>query len=268
MSKVARLGTAALLTATAGTATACSTPSATTPLARTVSSLKPLRSGQLDLKLTWSAGSAATAGFAVAGPFADPRPGQVLPTFSLTASRIGSNAPSTTVASDGTQAVARSGSTSRPLTPAEVAGLKGKSGADLTGLRSLGVSSWATGAQSSSTDPATGDVTVSAGADPVNAINSIVGLANASGAASGSLRPIPADQSAAVRNALVSSRLEVATGRTDHLLHRLHLVLSFAESSRSVLRSAAGPSANVSMVFDVTIAQPNQPVTVTLPGGG
>ncbi|GAC1599299.1 MAG: hypothetical protein NVS3B21_25700 [Acidimicrobiales bacterium] len=240
--------------------------SSSTPLGQQIRHLKPLHSGTLALSLTWSAGQNATAGFGVDGPFADPTGTGRLPIFSLTAHQIGGGAAATTITSDGQAAVAQAGRTVTPLPAPQLAALRGKAGEDLTGLRSLNVEHWAVGPQTATKDRTTGEQTVASAADPVPAINAIVSLANSS-ASPGSLQMIPPDQAQSVRAVLASSRLEVTTGSTDRLLHRIHLVLTFAPSSQNALQSAIGNAANVEMRFDATISQPNKPVAVKVPAG-
>ena len=246
---------------------ACSTGGrSSTPLGEQIRHLKPLHSGTLALSLTWSAGQNATAGFGVDGPFADPvGPGR-LPMFSLTTHQIGGADQATTIISDGQAAVAHAGRTVAPVPAAQFAALRGKPGEDLTGLRALDVEHWAVGPQASTKDSTTAEQTVASAADPVAAINAIVALANSS-ASPGSLQMIPGDQATTVRAVLASSRLEVTAGSTDHLLHRIHLVLTFASSSQKALQSAIGSAANVEMRFDAAISRPNQAVIVKLPAG-
>lgn len=265
----------ALLAAACGgasgtSATGASRPS--TPLGRLVASLGPLRSGVLSMNLTattaasagtaGAAGTANVAGFQISGPFQAAARKGALPRLRLTLDELGpaASAPVTLV-STGTSSYVLAGGRQLPLSAAQaqqVAATAGP-GADLTGLRQLGVASWAEGPETVRTVSFAGTAAqeIATRVDPVAALNGLIKIASATGA-TGALHPVSGQAARLLRGATTSATLTVIAGAKDHLLRSFVLRLQFAPPGASQLKQALGPYSGLSLVLSLRVSRPDQ----------
>ena len=229
-------------------------------LSNTADNLGKIRSGDLTLRLVVSprSGTKGRIGFVLKGPFAL-RNGQ-LPVAKVAYTQIaGAKQATATFISTGKRAWAEANGRVRELSPAETQGIRQASAGGPGGL-GLDIASWVQKPKVSSY----GDLDhVTAKLDVVNAANGLLGLLRNLGRAAPTIEGSEADR---LRDAVTSSSFDVWTTKKDRLLHRLLLKAELGFNTPSELRRVLGRIVGAKVDFELAIARPNEPVTVTPPG--
>jgi hypothetical protein len=236
------------------------------PVAASQAKLSDIKSATLALRLTGAAGAAAkpegAVGFELAGPFSPPTSDGGLPVARLEATRVaGSRRTVSTFLSDGTRAVVQTGGKTVPLTPEQLAPLRGtkKGGADLGGLH---LDSWFW----SRTTTQAGDATKVTGMlDAPKAINDVFALAGAFGAGTGQHR-LEGDDAERVRALVRSSEVELVTGSSDNVLRSLRFDVAFGTADAGEVAKLVPELSGASLHFELRLSDVGKPVRVEVPG--
>jgi hypothetical protein len=233
-------------------------------LSDTASNLGKIRSGDLTLRLIVSPreGTKGRIGFELRGPFAL-RTGS-LPIAKITYTQIaGARKATATFISTGRKAYAEIDGKAYELPPDATAvirqagsGAAGRSNA----LGQFQIGSWFKNPHAieggASTDHVAADL------DVVAAANGLLGFVRELGRETPRIEGDSADQ---LKDAVESSRIQVWSGKKDHLLRRLllnaDLGLDVPESLRRVLGEVVGAKVD----FELAVANPNHPIDVAPP---
>jgi hypothetical protein len=228
-------------------------------LSKTAANLGKIHSGDLTLRLVVSprAGTKGRIGFILRGPFAL-RPGK-LPVAKVAYTQIaGAHEATATFISTGSQAWAEVNGRLRALSPAATETIRQASAGGPGGL-GLDIASWVKDPTVSSE----GDLDhVSAKLDVVNAANGLLGLLRNLGRAAPTIEGAEAER---LRDAVTSSDFDVWTSKHGRLLRRLLLKAELGLTVPSELRRVLGDVVGAKVEFELSIARPNQPVTVNPP---
>ena len=99
-----------------------------------------------------------------------------------------------------------------------------------------------------------------------SSINDLIEAARNFGAGSISgLETLDGANAKQLRSAVDSATIEILSGKDDHLLRRLFIKADFGVDVDEELRKALGSFAGAHVAFDMTIANPNEPVHVDAP---
>ena len=267
------LTTVALLLAAGVLGSGCGAGDASV-LEDTADNLAKVRSGELHMAMTASAGAEGDGrpvGFDVTGPFSVASAAGELPLARLRHTRlVGKALEPTTFVSTGQRAFLEVGGKAYELPPNEVEAIRAKQAPNGggAGLQRLELAKWMV-------DPRVGDggrldgvavQRVTGAVDVVKALNDIVAVAADVGPAPDEeLRPVDPAGADRVKRAVRSSTLEVITGQDDHLLRRLRLDVTFAAGDLEGLQEALGPLAGTSLHFEVDLTGLNRKVEVAAP---
>lgn len=274
-----RAGTGALLMVAAGVlvvgmlGAGCG-GGATSVLDDTTANLAKVRSGELRMAMTATAGAEGEGrpvGFEVTGPFSVASKVGELPLARLRHTRMAGKAlEPTTFVSTGQRAFLEVDGKAYELPPDQVEALRAREAPEGggAGLQRLDLAKWVV-------DPKVGDggrldgtpvQRVTGAVDVVKALNDIVAVADAVGTASDEgPRPVTPAGAERVKRAVRSSTVEVVTGRDDHLLRRLRLDVTFATGDLEGLEEALGPLAGTRLHFELDLSQLNRQVEVEAP---
>lgn len=265
------------LAALAGAALlACGGTSAQEVLDATASNLAKIRSGDLRLVMTASAGAGGEerpVGFEVAGAFATARQAGELPVARLRRTRVvGTSRESTTFVSTGRQAFLVVDGKAYEVPEPELEGLRAAEGSEeeAAGLARLEVAEWARSPEVADAGRVGGAPVqrVTAEVDVAKALSDVVAVANQVGASpSEGLAPIDADGAKRLERAVRSARLEVLTGKEDRLLRRLRLDVTFAPEDLGELEAALGRLAGSRLHLEIELSGFNRKVDVDPPAG-
>lgn len=268
-----RLAAVAVVVALPGAASGCGRGPANV-LKETTAKVRTITSGDLRLRVAASAGADGEerpVGFEVEGPFALPAKEGRLPLARLRYTRLAGEAlaPATFV-STGERAFVETGGEAYELPAADVDGLRARRGTERprAGLDQLDLAGWArhptvVDAGVEGREPLQ---RVSAGLDPVKALNGIGALAARLGRGEDAgLGRIEGADAARLRRAVRSAHLEVLTGKRDRVLRQARIDVTFDARRAGRLRSSLGRLAGVRLTLDLAIARPNRRVDVQAP---
>jgi hypothetical protein len=257
---------AALLGVLTLAAAGCGGGDAQQVLSRSANSLGHIRSGDLTLRLIVSPrrGTKGRVGFELRGPFSL-RKG-TLPVAKIAYTQIaGPHEATATFTSTGTKAYAEVNRKAYEL-PAQSAQLVRAAAASVggSGLGGFDVASWFRNPKLSDggrvggaeTDHVTGEL------DVVSAANGLLDFVRSLGRQAPRIEGQSARQ---LRDAVRSSRLDVWSGKSDHVLRRLLLKAELGFKVPASLRQALGDVAGARVEFELAVTNPNQPVTVRPP---
>lgn len=237
-------------------------------LSETAAKLGEIRSGTLDMRVVVDpkAGDAERVGFELRGPFALPEGGGP-PEFRIDYTQLLADASATvTLIAAGGKGFVTVGDETYALPAAQQRELlRAGEAVEGGGLRQLALDDWIADAKLSDGDDIAGDETdrVEARLDVANATRDLLELANSFGAAdAGVLRPADAER---LREAADEARIEVLTGADDRLLRRLSIDVDLGLDVPGALRSVFGSVVGAKLELDVTIENPNEPVSVEAP---
>ena len=240
------------------------------PLSDTTSKLETIRSGTLSFGLIASAPRqpGAEVGFRLEGPFALHK--GALPVARLDYTEFaGSEKGTATVTSTGQRAFLTLDGTAYELPPERAAELREPPGRGPSkgGLDVLRIDRWVERPVVSAGGLVGGTETdrVAGAVNVPNALNDLFELAARLGAAPQGTSRLQGDAAAAVQRAVRSSGVEVFTGKKDRLLRRLVLTVEFGVEAPPELATRLGPYAAARLSLDLSIGDPNRPVTVGEP---
>jgi hypothetical protein len=238
----------------------CGGGSAQDILSETSANLGKIRSGDLSMRLLFSANGGEQAGFSLEGPFAL-RSGS-LPKAQLDYTQIAGDQTATqTFIATGGKAYVRMRGTTFELpagTADEIRATLGATG----GLGTIELGNWVE-------DPKVDDGGEVAGADTDRisarlnvpaAVNTLVAVASQFGGTTplGALSGQSAEQ---VERAVDRATINVWTGKDDRLLRKLAVSIEFSPAASQQVRSALGAA----MDFTLEISNPNEEITVEQP---
>jgi hypothetical protein len=242
------------------------TPSATDELRTASARVHDIKSGDLSLTFAMSAtGSDGDIGFTTQGLFSFAGT-STLPVADLRFTQeLGATHTTTRFVSDGSQAVAIVNGKTEPLSPAQLGGLQGFAGAGGSGaLPGMDLQRWFSAPQVTGEGSVGDDATevIEGDVDGPEALNGLLTVM----AAMGGPTSVPAlDEQARTQleHAIRQATARVEVGTDDGLLRRvlLNVDLGVDPSVAPALASLAGGH----LTFDLTIANPNEQVTVRLP---
>jgi len=231
-------------------------------MSETADNLGKIRSGDLTLRLVVSPreGTKGRIGFELHGPFALRRGS--LPIAHVAYTQIaGAREATATFISTGTKAYAEVNGKVYELPASATASIRqaaaGPAGKGAFGQ--LDISSWV---EDSSVSSDGDQEHVSAKLDVVDAANGLLQLLRGLGRAAPT---IDGDEADRLRDAVDSSSFDVWTGSQDHLLRRLLLKANLGLDTPESLRRVLGDVVGAKVDFELSVARPNQPVTVTPP---
>jgi hypothetical protein len=264
----------AAVAALAVSTAACGVGGARSVLDETHENLSGVRSGDLRMSMTASAGTEGSerpVGFEVAGPFSVPANMGELPLARLRRTRmVGTALEPTTFVSTGQRAYVEVDGKAYELPEEQVTGLRAQEAprGGGAGLSRLELSKWAVDPKLSEAGSVGGVPAqrVTAAVDVVKALNDIVSVANDLGTGPDEgLRPVDAGSAERVKRAVQSSSLEVITSKDDRVLRRLRLDVTFAAADHESLASALGPLTGTRLHFEVELSGVNRKVEVPSP---
>lgn len=253
---------ATLLIVLATLAAGCGGSHAHAVLSDTADKLAKIHSGDLTLRLVVSprTGTKGRIGFELRGPFAL-RPGS-LPIAKVAYTQIaGARQATATFISTGTKAYAEVNGKVYELPAAatesvrRAAGGPGGSG----GFGSLDIASWVKDPKVSTEGR---DEHVSSELDVVNAANGLLGLLRSLGRQTPT---IEGDEAKRLTDAVQSSSFDIWTAKQSHMLRRLLLKADLGFSVPPSLRRVLGDVVGAKIDFELSVAHPNQAVSVPPP---
>ncbi len=255
-----------LAAAAALLAAGCGGQDANQVIRDTASNMGRIRSGTLDLKLLVTPqGQGQPFGFTLRGPFKlGTRP---LPVLRVRYTQIANGKQATaTLVSDGRRGEIVSNGGTSPLSSAQAQqiGAAARQIQGAGGLAGLGIESWVKGAKVSDGGTVGGAPTdkITADLDLVNVANSLIGIARLAGRNVQQLQPGDAKRLA---DAVRSSSFVLYTGKKDRLLRKADLNAQLGFDVPPSLRAALGSLVGAKVEFDLGVANPNGPVSVSLP---
>jgi hypothetical protein len=247
---------------------ACSdgAPGATEELQMASARVHDIKSGDLYLTFRMSAtGSDGAIGFSTQGPFSFAG-ASMLPVADLRFTQeLGTTQMTTRFVSDGTRAVAIVNGKTEPLSPAQLGGLDGFAGAGGSGaLPGMDLDRWFSASRVTGEGSVGGDTTevIEGDVDGPEALNGLLTVTAAMGGPT-SVPALEEQARAQLQHAIRQATARVEVGTDDGLLRRvlLNVDLGIDPSLAPALASLAGGQ----LTFDLTIANPNEPVMVRLP---
>jgi hypothetical protein len=264
----------ALLASLSAVVTGCGGGASADPgeiLSETAANLGKIRSGELTLEITAKAEGGETAGFELTGPFAVPEPGKLPRADMEYTQTAGRERGSVRFISTGENAYVETDEDVFQLPEEQVADLRAEAGENgATGLKELEIDDWMVDPEASEGDEIGGDETdeIRANLDIVAAINDLIQAAQDLGAGSAAdldtLQDANAEQ---VERAVESATIQVLSGKDDRLLRRLLIEADFGVDVSADVREALGSFAGAHVTFELTIANPNDPIDVEEPAG-
>ena len=242
----------------------CGTPGSSPEdvLSETAANLGEIESGDLSLEVVVTSGG-QDVGFALDGPFALAKPGG-LPVANVEYTQIaGPERATATFVSTGQEAFVVVGGATYELPDEQEDDLRGARGAG-EALDELAIDDWIDEPELSDGGEVGGADTdrIRARLDAVEAANDLLRLASQLGADVGPLAGKSREQLA---RAVESGTIEVFTGKDDRLLRRLVIEARLGADVPRELESALGDLAEARFRLEMTIADPNEPVTVDEP---
>jgi hypothetical protein len=235
-------------------------PNAKDVLKQTASNLGKIRSGVLDVRLLVTPQhKGVPVGFTLHGPF---QLGKTrLPILRVTYTQIANGKQaSATLVSDGSRAVTQSNGRTAPLATSAEQTLAGAA-QQVQGAGTLfDVSSWIEHAKVS--DGGSGTDKVTADLNVPNAANSLLSLLRLSGR---DVHELSSAEAKRLQQAVRSSSFVLYTGKKDRLLRQLALSADIGFDVPKNLRASLGSLVGAKFEFELAVANPNQPVSVTLP---
>jgi hypothetical protein len=242
------------------------TPSAADDLQTASARVHDIKSGDLSLTFTMSAtGTDGNIGFTTQGPFSFAG-SSALPVADLRFTQeLGTTHMNTRFISDGSQAVAIVNGKTEPLSPAQLGGLQGFAEAGGSGaLPGINLERWFAAPRVTGEGSVGGDTTeiIEGDVDGPEALNGLLTVMAAMGGPT-SVPALDEQALAQLQHAIRQATARVEVGTDDGLLRRviLNVDLGVDPSLAPALASLAGGH----LTFDLTIANPNEPVTVRLP---
>ena len=234
-------------------------------LSDTADNLGKIRSGDLTLRLVVAPreGTKGRIGFELRGPFAL-RPGR-LPVAKIAYTQIaGAREATATFISTGSKAYAEVNGTTQELPPSAAETVRQAAGeiGGSNGIGSFDIQSWV---EDPVLEPGRDVDHVSAELDVVNAANGLLQLVRGLGRDAPRIQGDEADR---LRDAVESSSFDVWTGSEDRLLRRLLIKAQLGFDVPQSLRRALGEVVGAKFEFELAIARPNEPVSVSAPPGG
>jgi hypothetical protein len=245
----------------------------TTPgevVAETASNLEELRSGLLELRVSATSAPGddgpAEAGFELLGSFQLPDEDE-LPVADLQYSQLGLDEPVTQgFISTGESVFVEVDGQAYELAPEQTETLLGGGGGDTPLFGDASVEDWirdpelheGEGLDGVKVDRVTGEL------DVVAALNDLFTIAQRFGGAT-SFEPIEGDDAEQLENAVTSSTIEIISGSEDRLLRRLLIEVEMGIEESRGLSDILGPLAGVTLLLDLSISEPNEPIEVEEP---
>ena len=225
-----------------------------------------IHSGHLTMTFSMNAtGSDGGVGFTTEGPFSFTGASS-LPVSDLTfTQQFGTNEVTTRFVSDGTHAVAVVNGKTKPLSPSQLGGLQGFAGAGGAGaVPGMNLDAWFSDPEITGEGTVAGDPTrvIEGAVDAPEALNGLLTVMAAMGGPS-SVPALTDRAHSQLEHAVRGATARVEIGIEDGLLRRvvLNVDLGVDPSLAPALSSLAGGH----LRFDLTIANPNDPVSVQLP---
>lgn len=231
-------------------------------LSDTADNLGKIRSGDLTLRLVVSprTGTKGRIGFVLRGPFSLRR--GALPVAKVAYTQIaGARQATATFISTGKKAYAEVNGKVYELPAASTESIRRAAGgpAGSGGFAGLDIGSWV---EHPSVSSSGGQDHISAGLDVVAAANGLLELLRGLGR---DAPTIDGDQADRLRDAVDSSSFDVWTGSRDHLLRRLLMRASLGLDVPESLRRVMGDVVGAKVDFELSVAHPNEPVSVATP---
>lgn len=240
-------------------------------LAETADNLEQIESGRLSMRLvvTPTGAEAERVGFELEGPFSLEGAGE-LPVARMEYTQIlGSARGAVTVVSTGRKAYVEVDGQAYELPPEQEEELRaaGAGLAEGAGLGELGLDDWIEDPNLSQGGVVAGVETdrIAAGLDVAAAAQDLVEVAR--GLPEGSLEELAEADERTIERATRSATLELFTGKDDRLLRRLSIDVDLGFDVPTALRSALGDLVGAQIEFELTVEDPNTPVTVEGPDG-
>jgi hypothetical protein len=259
-------GFSCVLAAAAVVVAGCGGGGSSDVLAQTADNLSKIRSGTLSMRLLVTPKSGSPFGFQLKGPFSLGTASS-LPVLRVAYTQIAKgNRATVTVVSTGSSAYVQAAGRTVQLTDAQAETLRAAneqlSGGG--GLGSLGIDDWFEDAKRSDGGEVGGAETdkVSAQLNVVNAANGLISLLRRGGR---DLPTIHGDQAEKLDDAVKSSKIEVYSGKQDHLLRRLSIDVDFGLDVPKTLRATLGDVVGARVEFELGVDRPNRPVHVSAP---
>jgi hypothetical protein len=229
-------------------------------LSDTAKNLGKIHSGDITLRLVVSPrhGTKGRIGFELRGPFAL-RAGQ-LPVAKVAYTQIaGAHEGTATFISTGSRAWAEVNGSVRELPPASTNAIRQAAAGGSGGIGSLDIATWVKDPQVTRE----GNLDhVTAKLDVVNAANGLLALLRGLGKQAPTIQGAEADR---LQQAVTSSSFDVWTGKDDRLMRRLLLKAELGLSVPAELRRVLGSVVGAKVDFELAIAHPNEPVSVSPP---
>jgi hypothetical protein len=236
-------------------------------VSQTANKLDEIRSGDLTLRLVVSprTGTKGRIGFELRGPFAL-RPGG-LPVAKIVYTQIaGARQATATFISTGTKAYAEVNGTAYELPASSTNALRSAGGrtGKSSGLGQFDIGSWVKDPVVKNGGMVGGTHTdrVSADLDVVATANGLLGFVRQLGR---NAPTIEGDQAKKLRQAVDSSKFELWTGKTDHLLRRLLIQADLGFGVPVSLRKVLGKVVGAKVDFELSVSRPNRSVSVAPP---
>jgi hypothetical protein len=233
--------------------------SAAEALAETSQNLGQIKSGDLGLKLMFSAKGGERAGFTLEGPFALHQ-GQ-LPEAQLDYTQVAGDRTTTQtfiMAGDKSYVSIRGTTYELPAeTSGQIRGTLGNSG----GLGAIDLSSWVQEPRLEDGDEVDGVGTdrITGHLNVANVVSGLVAIASQFGGTT-PLSPLSGASAEQVQQAVDSATIDVYTGKDDRLLRKLDISMTFSPSADEV-KDLVGAAVD----FTLSISGPNEEVRIETP---
>lgn len=257
---------AVLLALLAAACSACGGgASADEVLAETASKLPEIQSGTMTMRLVARAGGGEEAGFELEGPFSLAEDGP-LPVADITVTQIaGAERGTTRFISTGAKAYLELEGTSYELPPEQFGPDGSGSSEGDEGLGELDIGDWFIEPTVSDGSEVDGEATerVRARLDVVAAVNDLVTVARDLGGVD--LAALEGPNAEQLRRTVRAATVDVLTGKDDRLLRSLTMKVDLGVDGPEELRRLLGSLAAAHIDFELTIADPNEPVHVEAP---
>jgi hypothetical protein len=236
---------------------------ATSVLSKTASGLGDIRSGDLGFSLLVTPrgnGAGPAFGFKLAGPFSTQK--GALPVTKIDYTQLANgNSKTVTFTSTGTKGYITVDSTSYELPAARLAPIRSvmsSFGGNGKG-RSLPIDRWIRDAKVSD-----GGTVGGVGTDHVHGAFDVARAAADLGSQALG-RSLTAREGKQLANATRSATIDVWSGKKDHLLRKLAIDVDLGFDVPTDLRAALGKLVGARITLNMTVTNPNRPVTVTAP---
>ena len=228
-------------------------------LAQTSQNLGDIKSGDLALKLLFTANGGERAGFDLAGPFQLEENQPAEAQFDYTQIAGKNTASQTFVLKDGKAYVTMRGvSYELPASTAnQVGATLGRSG----GLSTIDLTNWVQNPQLSDGGEVGGNETdrISGRLNVATVLSGLVAIASQVGGTT-PLSPLSGASAEQVSDAVKDATIDVYTGKDDRLMRKLDVSIQFAPAAEKV-KNLVGASVR----FTLELSNPNEPVSVEAP---